>query len=78
MRSRSWSSRASDFRPRAASKDEDGFAFLKINRDEIYAVKLINDSPHDAAVTLTIDGLSVFAFSENSNYTYWIVRARRR
>ena len=66
-----------DYRPRAASKDDDGFAFLKIRRDEIYAVKLINDSPHDAAVTLTIDGLSVFAFSENSNYTHWIVRSKK-
>ena len=65
-----------DYHPRAASKDDDGFAFLKIRRDEIYAVKLINDSPHDAAVTLTIDGLSVFAFSENSNYTHWIVRSK--
>ena len=65
-----------DYHPRAASKDDDGFAFLKIQRDEIYEVKLINDSPHDAAVTLTIDGLSVFAFSENSNYTHWIVRSK--
>jgi hypothetical protein len=66
-----------DLRPRAASKDTDGFAFLKIRRDEIYAVKLINDSPHDAAVTLTIDGLSVFAFSENKSYTHYIVPGKQ-
>lgn len=64
-----------DYRPRAASRDAEGLAFLKIHRDEIYAVKLINDSPHDAAATLTIDGLSVFAFSENKSYTHYIVPA---
>ena len=62
-----------DYRPRAATKDGDGFAFLKIKRGEAYEVRLINDSPHDAAVTLTIDGLSVFAFSANTGYTHWIV-----
>lgn len=66
-----------DYLPRAASKDADGFAFLKIRRDELYAVKLINDSPNDAAVTLTIDGLNVFAFSENRNYTHYIVPAKQ-
>jgi hypothetical protein len=62
-----------EYRPRAASKDDDGFAFLKIKRDETYAVKVINDSRYDAAVTLTVDGLSVFAFSANTSYTHWIV-----
>lgn len=66
-----------DYRPRAASKDGDGFAFLKILRSEIYAIKLINDSPYDAAVTLTIDGLSVFAFSENKGYTHYIVPSKQ-
>lgn len=68
---------AAGYRPRAASKDADGFAFLRIQRSEAYAVKLINDSPYVAAVTLTIDGLSVFAFSENTNYTHYIVPARQ-
>jgi hypothetical protein len=67
----------SDYRPRGAARDDDGFAFLKIRRDEIYAVKLINDSAHDAAVTLTIDGLNVFAFSENTNYTHWMIPPRQ-
>ncbi|WP_406698099.1 hypothetical protein V5E97_04500 [Singulisphaera sp. Ch08] len=65
------------YRPRAASKDEDGLAFLKIRRSEIYAIKLINDSPHDAAVTVTIDGLNIFAFSENKNYTHYIVPSKQ-
>ena len=63
--------------PRAATKDDDGFAFLKIKRGEIYSVKLINDSPYDAAVTLTIDGLNMFAFSEKSAYTVVIVPAKK-
>jgi hypothetical protein len=66
-----------DYRPRAATKDDDGFAFLRIHRNEIYALKLINDSPYDAAVSLTIDGLSVFAFSENTSYTHWIVASKK-
>ena len=28
-------------------------------------------------MTLTIDGLSVFAFSENKNYIYWMVREKK-
>ena len=63
--------------PRPAVKDDDGFAFVKIRRGEIYALRLINDSPHDAAVLLTVDGLSVFAFSANTNYTRWIVPSKQ-
>ena len=39
-------------------------AFTKIERGELYAVRLINDSNLDAAVQLSIDGLSMFAFSQ--------------
>jgi hypothetical protein len=49
--------------PRAA-KEEDGLAFVPIKRDEVYAIRLVNDSPHEAAVTVTVDGLNVFTFSE--------------
>lgn len=63
--------------PRPATKDDDGLAFVKIGRGEVYAVRLINDSPHDAAVALTIDGLSVFAFSANPNYTHWVVPSKK-
>jgi hypothetical protein len=56
--------------PRAATIDQkqDGLAFLTIRRGEVYAVKVNNDSKFDAAVTLTIDGLSMYSFSENKNY----------
>ena len=48
-------------------------ALVQLGRDEIYAVRLINRSPYEAAVGLTIDGLSMFAFSENQTYEYMIV-----
>jgi hypothetical protein len=47
---------------------KEGLAFLPLRREETYAVRLINDSPYDAAVTLTVDGLNMFAFSDNPAY----------
>jgi hypothetical protein len=64
-----------DYTPRLAH-DVNGLAFLKISRGEAYAIRLINNSPHDAAVRLAIDGISVFAFSENQNYKHFIVRRK--
>jgi hypothetical protein len=52
-----------DRSPREASVEE-GLAFVAIEENEAYAVKLINDSSHEAAVALSIDGLSMFSFSE--------------
>ena len=43
---------------------QDGLALVSLSRDEVFAVRLINQSPHDAAVTLTIDGLNLYAFSD--------------
>jgi hypothetical protein len=63
-----------EYRPRKAI-DEKGQAFVKIDRDEVYAVRLINDSADEAAVTLAIDGLSMFAFSENRDYEFILVPA---
>jgi hypothetical protein len=53
-----------DDKPRPA-RDDDGLAFVKIEKTETYAVRLINDSDTEAAVRLTVDGLSLFAFSEH-------------
>ena len=64
-----------NYAPRAATLDQDGLAFLKINRGEVYAVKVKNDSKFDAAVTLTIDGLSMYSFSDNKNYVVVFVHA---
>ncbi len=41
----------------------DGLAYVPLKRDDVYAVRLINNTAHEAAVTLSIDGLNVFAFS---------------
>jgi hypothetical protein len=49
--------------PRPA-RVEDGQAFVAIKRNEIYEVRLYNRTGDEAAATVTIDGLDVFAFSE--------------
>lgn len=49
--------------PRNARLDGDGQALVDIRRDELYEIKLYNHTPHEAGVTLTIDGLDAFAFS---------------
>jgi hypothetical protein len=57
----------------SAALDRDGLAFVKIARGEVYAIKVINKADHDVAVTVAIDGLSLFAFSENQSYEVLIV-----
>ncbi|MFO0939589.1 MAG: hypothetical protein U0930_02360 [Pirellulales bacterium] len=43
-------------------------------KNDIYAIRLTNNSDHDAAVRLTIDGVNTFEFSEQSPQpNYWIV-----
>ncbi len=69
-------------RPRVASV-QDQLPFVSLQRDEVYAIKLINNSKYDAAIRLTIDGLSTFEFSEvrhtegaqagRPRYSVWIV-----
>ena len=63
------------YTPRAATLDQDGLAFLKIGRGEVYAVKVYNTSTSDVAVTLTIDGLSMYSFSENKGYEVVFIHA---
>jgi hypothetical protein len=43
---------------------KDGLAVVALKRDDVYAVVLYNNSPHEAGCRLSIDGLSMFAFSE--------------
>jgi hypothetical protein len=79
---------SSGYVPRAPAEgtgDDKGLAFVPIHRDEIYAVRLINEAPFEAAVTLTIDGINVFAFSDVKNpstgaprYAQWVVPPRAR
>ncbi len=49
--------------PRGA-EEKDGLAFVPIARGEAYQIRLINDSDHEAAVVLSVDGLSMFSFSD--------------
>lgn len=51
-------------RPREVHRDK-GQAYVDIQRYEIYEVKVYNNSPYEAAVSLTIDGLDSFTFSED-------------
>jgi hypothetical protein len=43
---------------------DDDVAYAPIARDEVYAVRLCNDTDHEAAASLTIDGIDLFAFCE--------------
>lgn len=47
-----------------SAEAKDGYAFVDIRQDETYAVRITNDADHETAVTLAIDGLSMFVFSE--------------
>jgi hypothetical protein len=51
------------YSPRAASV-QNGLAFVPLQRGEVFGVKLINHSSLDAVVTLTIDGLNLYEFSD--------------
>ena len=53
-----------------------GVAFVPIKRKEVYGVRLINNASHEVAVRLTIDGLSLFAFSEQKGYTCVVIPAK--
>ncbi|MFO0811015.1 MAG: hypothetical protein U0746_20490 [Gemmataceae bacterium] len=48
--------------PRPA-KIEDGLAFVPLKRGEVFGVKLVNKSQYDAAASLTLDALNMYAFS---------------
>lgn len=64
--------------PRAAEVSADtNRPFVDILGQEVFAIRLYNDSDFEAAVDLTIDGITVFAFSTiQPQPRYWIVPAR--
>lgn len=47
-------------------------AEIPMKKEDIYQIRLINDSDFDAAVTVSIDGISTFAFGDKA-HQYWIV-----
>lgn len=61
----------------------DGLGYVKINRHDIYSVRIHNNSQYDAAVRLSIDGLNVFTFSRlrkpdgQPKYHFYIVPAHK-
>lgn len=57
----------SDSTPRKPT-DQEGQSFVKLSRGEEYVVRLHNRAKFEVAVTLTIDGLSMFAFSKENNF----------
>ena len=48
-------------------KAEKGEAVAPLRRDDVYAVRLVNDADFEAAVAVRIDGLSVFAASSDTD-----------
>ncbi len=44
---------------------KDNVPFVLVERQEIYTIKLINNSDHEAAAWVGIDGLSIFVFNED-------------
>lgn len=51
-----------------APTNDDGLAFVDIKKEETYAIRIHNKSPYDAAVTVSIDGLNMFAFTDVAQY----------
>ena len=57
---------------RKIETDAKGRPLEPIHKDEVYGVRLINNSSHEAAVDLKIDGINNFTFSDIKGQ-YWIV-----
>jgi hypothetical protein len=58
--------------PRPAEPDDKGRLFVPLAPHDVYAIRLINDSKHDAAVKLEIDGVNSLAFDQDHS-SFWIV-----
>lgn len=62
---------------------KDGVPFVEIGLGELYEISLVNDSAHEAAVRIAIDGLDVFTFSEDrkadgkARFTHFILPAKK-
>ena len=50
----------------------DGKPLVEIARGEAFDLRVLNSSPHEALVTLCLDGLDQFTFSEN-RYPGWVM-----
>jgi hypothetical protein len=54
-------------------RDENGLAHVTLKKDDVYAIRLVNDSDLEACVALYVDGLSVFAFGGHPTYSHVVV-----
>jgi hypothetical protein len=57
---------------------ENGLPFVQIEKGELYEVRVLNSSDHEIAVSLALDGIDQFTFSDDRtngrpNYSHWIV-----
>ena len=52
---------------------------MPIEKNEVYGVRLVNESSYDAAVALSIDGVDSFQFSEiQPQPRFWVVPAKTK
>jgi hypothetical protein len=57
-----------DYEPVPINEEDDAILFAGLEKDNIYAIRLFNNTDRLAAATVTIDGLNMFAFSEVPGY----------
>jgi hypothetical protein len=55
-----------------------GLPFVPIEKGELYEVRVVNSSNHEIAVSLALDGIDQFSFTDDRtngkpNYSHWIV-----
>jgi hypothetical protein len=55
--------RGANYVPTPARQDK-GLAFVGLNKSDVYALRLHNNTDYEAGVQVTVDGLSMFRFSE--------------
>lgn len=59
--------------------NQNGLPFVEIPKDQIYAVRLINDSPEPAGAAVVIDGINSLAFSQQPGFKQagkWVVNPK--
>ncbi len=69
--------RGDKYEPVIPGVKQRGLPFVELNDRDLYAIRLINDGNEEVAAVVSIDGISVFEFSElNPRPQYWLVPAK--
>ena len=55
---------------------KEGMAWVPLRSNDIYGIRVFNNTEFDAAVRLTIDGISVFAFDKRNSYEHFVIPKR--